>query len=88
MNITRHNQVAIYCIEDINDYKYIGSTNETLNKRLSNHKTPSSKCVAKKRLNLYNCIIYELERCSETERWERENYWMERTICVNAQRAS
>ena len=30
--------VVIYCIEDINDLKYVGSTKQTLEKRLSGHR--------------------------------------------------
>jgi len=36
-----------------------------------------------KQLNLYNCIIYELETCSEEETKERERYHINNTECVN-----
>ncbi len=81
--------VVIYCIEDINDLKYIGSTTQTLGKRLTGHKQDAKRCkkgsrnCSSKELNLYNCIIYELETCSEEERSERESYHINNTECVN-----
>lgn len=60
--------VSIYCIEDINDLKYIGSTNQKLNKRLSIHKNDKKRnhyCSSSK-LDLDNCKIYELETCNES----------------------
>ena len=79
--------VSIYCIEDINDLKYVGSTKQHLSSRLSGHRYDAvrdrpNRCSSKK-LNLYNCIIYELERCPENERLERERYWINKIDCVN-----
>jgi len=79
--------VLIYCIEDINDLKYIGSTSTTLGKRLSVHKYEKKsgtrgKCSSAK-LNLYNCIIYVLEECPEEDRKTREKYWINKLDCVN-----
>ena len=79
--------VKIYCIEDINDLKYVGSTKQKLSKRLNGHKGDlyhrrKSNCSSNK-LNLYNCIIYELEECEESERKERERYWINKIDCVN-----
>jgi hypothetical protein len=78
-------KVNIYCIEDINDLKYIGSTTQSLNQRLNNHitKKRNDNPITSKKLNLYNCIIYELEICDECDRNEREKYWIENTECVN-----
>ena len=73
--------VKIYCIEDINDLKYIGSTIMDLDKRLYCHKT--NKDCSSRKLNLYNCIIYQIEECEESVRKEREQYWMDKTDCVN-----
>lgn len=78
--------VSIYCIEDINDLKYVGSTSQKLNIRLSEHKSEKNRTKRKPssyKLNLYNCIIYELERCDESNRKEREQYWINRIDCVN-----
>lgn len=78
-------QVKIYCIEDINDLKYIGSTTQSLQQRLNNHrfKKRNDNPITSKKLNLYNCIIYELEICDECDRNEREKYWIENNECVN-----
>lgn len=74
--------IKIYCIEDINDKKYIGSTNRKyLSGRLAEHRYRRN-CSATK-LNLYNCIIYELEQCEDEQRNEREQYWIDNTDCVN-----
>jgi hypothetical protein len=78
-------QVKIYCIEDINDLKYIGSTTQSLNQRLNKHRF-QKRCdnhITSKKLNLYNCIVYELETCDEYDRDERERYWILNTDCVN-----
>ena len=73
--------VLIYCIEDINDLKYIGSTTQRLGARLAHHRY-NRQCSSRE-LNLYNCIIYELENCSQEERKEREKYHINHTECVN-----
>tara|TARA_B100000767_G_scaffold193554_1_gene180682 strand:- start:88 stop:477 length:390 start_codon:yes stop_codon:yes gene_type:complete len=79
--------VKIYCIEDINDLKYVGSTGQKLSKRLNGHKGDlyhrrGCNCSSNK-INLYNCIIYELEECEQSERKERERYWINKIDCVN-----
>ena len=82
------NMVTIYCIEDINDLKYVGSTKQYLSTRLAGHRIDAgrtnrnNKCSSSK-LNLYNCIIYELERCPENERHDKEKYWINKIDCVN-----
>lgn len=75
----------IYCIEDINDKKYIGSTKRNINTRLNEHryKQRNDMSTSSKELNLYNCIIYVLEECDDSERLEREKYYIENTECVN-----
>ena len=76
--------IKIYCIEDINDLKYVGSTGQKLVDRLSQHRYTCrpSKCSSRE-LNLYNCIIYTLEECVEDQRKERERYWINKLECVN-----
>ena len=76
---------TIYCIEDINDLKYIGSTTMTLAARLSAHRMDKKlmKGCSSENLNLSYCIIYELERCDVKKRYEREGYWIDNTECVN-----
>ena len=76
----------IYLIEDINDLKYVGSTTQSLNERLSGHKADKkrNKPCSSSQLNLYNCIIYELEKCNKENKKEREQYWKDTIIdCVN-----
>ena len=77
--------MIIYCIEDINDLRYIGSTKNTIGYRLSKHKTDArlGRNVSSSQLNLYNCIIYELETCDKDNSWERETYWMKKLNSVN-----
>jgi hypothetical protein len=76
--------VFIYCIEDINDLKYVGKTNQKLNDRFTQHKYSHKRgnCSSGK-LNLYNSIIYILEECLEELSVERERYWINKIDCVN-----
>lgn len=77
--------IRIYCIEDINDMKYIGSTKKNVNQRFTKHKSNKKRgeyCSSSK-LHLEHSIIYEIERCHENERREREGYWINQTDCVN-----
>jgi len=74
--------VSIYCIEDINNLKYIGSTKQKLKYRLSNHKY--NKNCSSKNLDLLNCKIYSLENdVKEEHKTERERYWINHIECVN-----
>ena len=77
--------MIIYCIEDINDLKYVGSTPRNLNTRLTEHryKKRNNLSCSSGKLNLYNCIIYILEECETEERMEREKYWINKIECVN-----
>jgi len=74
--------VTIYCIEDINDLKYVGSTKQTLKTRLTRHRYFKNECSSKK-LDLDNCKIHSLESCNELNRKERERYWINKIYCVN-----
>lgn len=77
--------VLIYCIEDINGLKYVGSTKQNMYKRFRQHycdKKRGNNCTSKK-LDLLNCEIYELEWCEESNRKERESYWINKLDCVN-----
>tara|TARA_R110000822_G_scaffold101148_7_gene227332 strand:+ start:7373 stop:7732 length:360 start_codon:yes stop_codon:yes gene_type:complete len=78
--------VKIYCIEDINDVKYVGSTTMSLTRRLGRHRVNAVSCksyCSSEKLNLYNCIIYELETCDKKDKASREKYWILNTDCVN-----
>ena len=75
----------IYCIEDINGLKYVGSTILTLERRLNNHiadKKRERGCSSC-HLDLDNCKIYQLEECDISHRKQREKYWINNTDCVN-----
>tara|TARA_R110000803_G_C11728831_1_gene289353 strand:+ start:75 stop:491 length:417 start_codon:yes stop_codon:yes gene_type:complete len=72
----------IYCIEDINGNKYIGSTSQPLNIRLIQHKNKDNGCSSNK-LDLYNSFIYTIEECNREDKREREKYWINNTDCVN-----
>lgn len=84
--------VKIYCIEDINDLKYVGSTNQKyLNDRLCQHRCDKRnlkkrRCSSDK-LNLEYCIIYELETCDEKDRQRKEDFWIDKIDCVNERSA-
>jgi hypothetical protein len=77
--------ISIYCIKDINDLKYVGSTEKTLSRRLSGHKADKNldRKITSSKLDLENCEIYELETCDEMSRNEKEQYWIDRIDCVN-----
>ena len=77
--------VTIYCIEDCNSLKYVGSTKFGLDKRLIRHKYAkrTSKDCSSYKLDLDNCKIYSLETCNESNRTEREKYWINKIECVN-----
>jgi|DEB0MinimDraft_10_1074344.scaffolds.fasta_scaffold37706_2 hypothetical protein len=78
--------ITIYCIEDCNSLKYVGSTKLKLNRRLSKHKTDKKRnhyCSSSK-LDLDNCEIYSLETdVIKSQKKERERYWINKIDCVN-----
>ena len=77
---------TIYCIEDINDLKYVGSTKLKLNKRLNKHRCDKNKnhYYSSSKLDLDNCKIYSLETdVSKKDKKERERYWINHIDCVN-----
>jgi len=75
-------KIKIYCIEDINGLKYIGSTGQPLKERLWGHKSKNNECSSYK-LDLYNSFIYTIEECNQDDKKEREQYWIDNTDCVN-----
>jgi len=78
-------EVKIYCIEDFNGLKYVGSTTQELRSRLYHHRC-HGECMSRK-LDLYNCEINTLEVTDEENRYVREQYWIDNTECVNIQSA-
>ena len=78
--------IKIYCIEDINDLKYVGSTSDKyIARRLASHRCDKrrDRPLTSRHLNLEYCIIYVLEECEDSERMEREKYWINKIDCVN-----
>ena len=77
--------VTIYCIEDCNSLKYVGSTKQKLNRRISEHKKDKKRNynISSSKLDLDNCKIYSLETCNESNRKARESYWINKLECVN-----
>jgi hypothetical protein len=77
--------VKIYCIQDINGLKYVGSTNQYLSTRLCGHKRDKKRkhTISSSELDLDNCEIMTLELCDENTRKEREAYWIDKLNCVN-----
>ena len=74
-------------INDVSSNVYIGSTIDTLQRRLQAHKD-------KKNCSSYQIIkegisrIVEIEKCHKDIRFEREQYWIDNTNnCVNMKRA-
>ncbi len=76
----------IYKIIDNDTHKcYIGSTRQSLKKRLSQHKydKQTDKYNSSSKLNLNNCSIVCIEECNEDNRFEREAHWINKIECVN-----
>lgn len=81
-------KISIYCIEDVNGLKYVGSTKESLRRRHKRHivkkKSTNDKTKTTSRyLDLDNSKIYLLEECNENNRYEREQFHILNTNCVN-----
>jgi|DEB0MinimDraft_10_1074344.scaffolds.fasta_scaffold104364_2 hypothetical protein len=76
---------TIYCIEDCNSLKYVGRTNQKLKYRLTGHKNDKklNHYCSSSKLDLDNCEIYSLEKCNESNKKQREQYWINKIECVN-----
>ena len=80
--------VKIYCITDCNGLNYVGSTKQTLQQRLNQHKYDKKRYnISSCELDLDNCSIKVLEECHEDDRIVREQYWIDNTNCINSIRA-
>tara|TARA_R100000655_G_scaffold20989_1_gene43157 strand:+ start:79 stop:426 length:348 start_codon:yes stop_codon:yes gene_type:complete len=78
--------IKIYCIEDINDLKYVGKTKQQLRVRYNQHlsrKYNNSPNYSSRFLHLENSIIYLLEECLEDISKEREQFWINKLQSVN-----
>jgi hypothetical protein len=74
--------VNIYCIEDCDGLKYVGSTLYSLLNRLKGHKRKNNNCSSKK-LKLDTAKIYLLEKCDRKYRAYYEAYYIDTIDCVN-----
>lgn len=77
----------IYCLVcNTTKLKYIGSTKNTLTKRLSYHKLSSNQCTSKKIIEggNYEILLIEEVECENRDQLkQRERYWIENIECVN-----
>ena len=63
---------------------YVGSTIQPLKRRFNEHMCKSNKCESKQ---LINPKIELIEEVDETDRYIREQYWIDRTECINYRHA-
>ena len=75
--------INIYCIEDINGLKYIGSTKDKLDVRFKKHKCISGNTCSSRLLDLKQSKIFLLEKVNDSERKQKERFWINNSICVN-----
>ena len=70
---------------------YIGSTKNTISERFKIHKYNAKHntghCVCQEIINNNDYIIYEIEKCEENMRYEKEQYWIDNTDNINIRRA-
>jgi predicted GIY-YIG superfamily endonuclease len=77
--------VSIYFIQDVNGLVYFGSTTISIERRFKQHirdKEKGKGCSSIK-LDLDSSVYYEIEKCSEENRKERERFWINNNDCVN-----
>lgn len=80
--------VKIYAVRNRSSSDtYVGSTKQTLEKRMNGHKYPSKQARTCSSYQIVTCptaYIELLEECDEEVRYEREKWWIENTPnCVN-----
>ena len=80
-------EYTIYKIVDYtNNNVYIGSTKQTLTRRLQGHRDKKN-CASQKILKNNNYQIIEIEKTDKENRYIREQYWMDNINCINKKRA-
>lgn len=74
-------KVTIYKLLSSNGYAYVGSTSRKLATRLSEHKCHAKSKIGPHKLfeNESKVSIFQLEKCDQKIRFEREKYWLDKT---------
>ena len=73
-------------IDNTNGNIYVGSTNQKICHRMSNHKNPNhNKCISKEIIKNNDYQVIVIEECDEKIRNEREQYWIDNLDCINIQ---
>ena len=70
----------------ITSERYIGSTIDTLPRRLSKHRTPSNTCISKTIISRGDYYINLLEECDCENRMQllkKEREWYDKLKCIN-----
>lgn len=77
--------VSIYKITDCTGLCYVGSTKQTVRKRLLSHiyDKRNGKYCSSFKLDLDNCELEVLETCNPQVRFEREKHYINTIECVN-----
>tara|TARA_R100000541_G_scaffold768_1_gene4399 strand:+ start:20 stop:421 length:402 start_codon:yes stop_codon:yes gene_type:complete len=74
----------IYKIQDnTNGNIYIGSTKQPIHRRMINHKKEDNTCSSKEIIKNNNYDVIVVEECNETNRNEREQFYIDTLDCVN-----
>jgi len=69
------------------DQVYVGSTKNSLEKRMQVHTRNINKCSSRQLIDLGNFKISLIEEVSDQDRYIREQYWIDQLDCVNKNKA-
>jgi len=69
------------------DQVYVGSTKNSLEKRIQVHTRNINKCSSRQLIDLGNFKISLIEEVSDQDRYIREQYWIDQLDCVNKNKA-
>lgn len=78
----------IYQILDNTSGKvYVGSTNQTINQRMSTHKSKNNMCSSKEIIKNNDYEVSIIEECINDVKQKREQYYIDKLDCVNIKNA-